>query len=99
DLLAAFVAHWDYHRKAVALTHSGTPLAGAAALLAWLGCRKTSGSSRTMARLLLISSGFAALGAIASHLPESLPGLVNRVMPGRFINLGIFALPAVLAGL
>ena len=98
----AFLQSWDGHRQPVDLLQPGVWLTAAAALLcAVFLARRGWGDAdgRRMLRLVMISSAGALAAAALTRVPVALPAFVEMLMPGRFANLSIVALPAVLAGL
>ena len=101
--LEAFFTHWDFHRRPVNMRAPGIYLAAASVLLSltWLTVFRPDNSPEAafMHRVLLISGTLAFVGCAATWIPDLLPDIVNMAMPGRFLNLSIFALPAVLLGL
>ena len=101
--LHAFLTHWDFHRRPVDLRSPGVYLGVATVLLSllWLTAfRKDNAQEATlMYRALLVSGTLGLLGCAATWIPDRLPDIVNMAMPGRFLNLSIFAMPAVLLGI
>ena len=101
--LEAFFAHWDFHRRPVNLRAPGIYLAATSVLLSlvWLTkFRKENSREATFVHRALVVSGAAGLvGCGATFFSALLPDIVNMTMPGRFVNLSIFAFPAVLLGL
>lgn len=101
DVFEAFIAHWDYHRRAVMPGAGGLKLATALLLLllALNPVRRRDTAYTHLSIALLFSTVCALVGAVMTWIPESLPEILNRVMPGRFINLSILAMPVILVGL
>jgi hypothetical protein len=102
-LVEAFMAGWDNHRLALSPTHvdwwmASTAWALAAVVYAWHRHRLPPASHGLLRVLLITSPGGLAL-AWLTHLSDWLPQSLVMAMPGRFINFGIAALPALLIGL
>ncbi len=101
--LEAFFTHWDFHRRPVTMRAPGIYLAAASVVLSivWLTAfrRDNSREAAFMHRVLLISGTLGFVGCAATWIPDLLPDIVNMAMPGRFLNLSIFAMPALVLGL
>lgn len=100
DVFEAFIAHWDYHRRPVMPGAGGLKVAAAliVLLLALLRFKSKDSAYTRLCAVLLLSTGCALVGAVMTWIPEYLPEILNRIMPGRFVNLSILAMPAVLVG-
>ncbi len=101
--LDAFFTQWDFHRRPVNFRAPGIYLAVASVLMSviWLTMfRKDNSREATFIHRVFVVSGIAGLvGCAVTWIPGMLPDIVNMAMPGRFANLSIFALPAVLLGI
>jgi hypothetical protein len=99
--LDAFAA-WDPHRDVVGFLQPGPALALATTVLSglwlWRFGSALTASQTFLLRVFLLSGvlGFAA--ALLTWLPW-VPGIVDRLMPGRFLNLPILVLFPLLLGL
>lgn len=103
QLLRAFVADWDNHRFAFPLEHvewrlGWCALALFAAARAWLA-ESLPRRSLVLLNVLLISALAGLAMCLLTYLSPWLPTPLVMAMPGRFINLAVVALPAVMIGL
>ncbi len=103
QILRAFVADWDNHRFAFPLEHVQWRLGWCALFLfaaarAWLA-ESLPPRSIVLLNALLISALAGLAMCLLTYLSAWLPTPLVMAMPGRFINLAVVALPAVLIGI
>lgn len=94
--------YWNVHRQEINLLPWGAIFAGHSLLLSLLACYhfRRQGLLQ-LPYIMLTLGGFLSLGAAATtHLdPQSVPKLLQILMPGRWANLNNVVLGALLIGL